>query len=116
MYSRTFSDKPSGVPPHYGGTALQGDGHRREPCREEGHKPREDEDCRKTCHEPPRSANGECDQTPPPPERGGILSRLFPFDIKGDDLLLLGIALLLLSEGCDYEYLPLLLLFLLIVH
>ena len=113
MYSRAFPNEHTELPPHYGGTALQGDGRKREQRHEECREPTE-----KECHEPPRPPHEECgkDHPPPPPERGGILSRLLPFDIKGDDLLLLGIALLLLNEGCEDEYLPLLLLFLLIIH
>ena len=114
MYSRAFPNEHTELPPHYSGTALHSDGRKREHGHEECREPQQ----KKECHEPPKppheEGGGDC--SPPPPERGGILSRLLPFDIKGDDLLLLGIALLLLSEGCEDEYLPLLLLFLLIVN
>ena len=109
MYSRNFSDKPTHLPPHYGGTALHGGQGREEKCKQEGRqKPPSEERCKEECREEKKAV-------PPPPERG-LLSHLLPFDIKGDDLLLLGIALLLLNEGCEDEYLPLILLFLLIVH
>lgn len=118
MYSRSFSDKPTHLPPHYGGTALTGHGGKdRETCDEEKqHKaPRHDEH-EKKCDEPSsEKPHGHAGERHSAPERG-FLSHLLPFDIKGDDLLLLGIALLLLNEGCEDEYLPLLLLFLLIIH
>lgn len=112
MYSRSFSDKAPHLPPHYGGTALQGEtcGRRREETDEE--RKTEREECRREC--PPRS-EAPCTDTPPPRTRG-LLSQLLPFDVKGDDLLLLAIALLLLGDGCEDDYLPLILLFLLIIH
>ena len=107
MYSRTFSDKPH-PPPEYGGTALsQNEDGGRDKCREAPHCQPPEEECHKPC-------NGE--HHAPPPHGRGLFSNLLPFDIKSDDLLLLGIALLLLNDGCEDEYLPLLLLFLLIVH
>ena len=116
MYSRSFSDQPTHLPPHYGGTALQSEGCQCEPCKkaeEHGHQCKEEH--RRGCPPPRREECAE-DRPPPPPPEGGLLSRLLPFDIKADDLLLLGIALLLLKDGCEDEYLPLILLFLLIVH
>lgn len=114
MYSRSFSDKPTHLPPHYGGTALkEAEGNKRDTCA----PPPKKEECRKECETPPKDNGRACaeDRPPPPPERG-LLSHLLPFDIKTDDLLLLGIALLLLNDGCEDEYLPLILLFLLIIH
>ena len=116
MYSRTFSDKPH-PPPEYGGTVLsQNEGREDGHCRKEAHHRPPEPECQKPS-EPPCGAQKECEgeHRPPPPERG-LLSHLLPFDIKSEDLLLLGIALLLLNDGCEDEYLPLLLLFLLIVH
>lgn len=114
MYSRSFSDQPTHLPPHYGGTALQGEGCRGEPRRKEEHEHHREEVRHKDC--PPPREECAADRPPPPPPERGLLSRLLPFDIKGDDLLLLGIALLLLGDGCEDEYLPLILLFLLIIH
>ena len=96
MYSRDFSDRHPPLPPHYGGTAF-GEGEERG---------------REECPAPPP----KCEEPSTPPPKGGILDGLLPFHLKGDDLLLLGLALLLLGDGCEDEYLPLLLLFLLIVH
>ena len=115
MYSRSCSDQPSHLPPHYGGTALHGEGCKSEPCRSEEHEKKREEAKRKDCP-PPRREECPEDRPPQPPPERGLLSRLLPFDIKGDDLLLLGIALLLLGDGCEDEYLPLILLFLLIIH
>ena len=95
MYSREFSDKHR-LPPHYGGTAFA-----------------EEE---RGCEEYPAPDPCEKAPPPPPPPSRGLLDGLLPFHLKGDDLLLLGLALLLLSEGCEDEVLPLLLLFLLIIH
>ena len=110
MYSRDFSDKRPHLPPRYGGTAFT-----------EGEPKRERRICEDT-----KAAKRECEggDTLPPtgeppcerPRGRGFLDGLLPFDLKGDDLLLLGLALLLLNDGCEDEYLPLLLLFLLIVH
>lgn len=102
MYSREFSDKRPHLPPHYGGTAFtEGEGAR--PCPEEVRGE----------GKPPPDAGAGC---PPPQKRRGLLDTLLPFELNGDDLLLLGLALLLMNDGCEDEYLPLLLLFLLIVH
>lgn len=100
MYSREFSD--SRLPPRYGGTAFR-ERHRAPPREEE---------------RPP------CEETPPPPppceERGheppSLLDRLLPGGVELEDLLLLGLALLFLADGCDDGYLPLILLFLFIVR
>ena len=81
----------------------------------EEHEKKREEAKRKDCP-PPRREECPEDRPPQPPPERGLLSRLLPFDIKGDDLLLLGIALLLLGDGCEDEYLPLILLFLLIIH
>ena len=104
MYSREFSDKRPHLPPRYGGTAFT-EGEREREHTEGGHG-----ECKSP--EPPKG-DGECAYPPP---RRGLLDGLLPFELKGDDLLLLGLALLLLNDGCEDEYLPLLLLFLLIVH
>ena len=102
MYSRTFSDDHTDLPPHYAGTALHKDRHKKPPCPEDSKIPPPEEEYRKACHTPPRPPAEDCTEPPPPPpEHSGLLSRLLPFDIKGDDLLLLGIALLLLNEGCE---------------
>ena len=117
MYSRSFSDKPH-LPPEYGGTALaQNEERGRADCKKEPPCRPHEQQAHTPCdmpHDAPCDGGGG-HRPPPPPERG-LLSHLLPFDIKSDDLLLLGIALLLLSDGCEDEYLPLLLLFLLIVH
>ena len=120
MYSRSFSDGGD-LPPHYSGTALQ------RPREEPPHGTKEEAppSCRADCkQEEPRHIpdtcadakkqeasrqNEECGQ----PE--GLLARLLP-GVAGGDLLLLGIALLLLFDGCEDEFLPLVLLFLLVVH
>ena len=100
MYSREFSD--SRLPPRYGGTAFR-ERHRPPPCEEE---------------KPP------CEEAPPPPppcedkqkETPSLAERLLPAGIELEDLLLLGLALLFLADGCDDDYLPLILLFLFIVR
>jgi hypothetical protein len=114
MYSRDFSDRRP-LPPEYGGTALtHGRREQHTPNEEEGRRP--PPPCEEACEE-------ECPKRPPPPppreERSGILplfERLLPAGIDTGDLLLLGLAVLLLLDGCEDELLPLLLLFLLIVH
>ena len=117
MYSRTFSEKPH-LPPEYGGTALSKDEEREHArCKKEPPCPPPEPQAHKPCDipgDPPCGDSGE--HRPPTPPARGLLSHLLPFDIKSDDLLLLGIALLLLNDGCEDEYLPLLLLFLLIIH
>ena len=107
MYSREFSD--SRLPPRYGGTALRERRHP-SPCEEE----------RPPCEEerPP------CEEAPPPPpprvdKRNGahsLLERLVPSGLPLEDLLLLGLALLFLADGCDDDYLPLILLFLFVIR
>ena len=114
MYSRDFSDRHA-LPPEYGGTALGRE--RREhtppPCEEE--RPQE-------VHPSPEGEGCREERPPPPPpreERGSLFplfGRLLPEGIDSSDLLLLGLAILLLLDGCEDELLPLLLLFLLIVH
>lgn len=113
MYSRDFSDSRP-LPPEYSGTAL-GQGRRSEPP---------DEEVREAHHTAPPEEGG-CDaerKTAPPSReesRGGILplfERLLPKGVDPGDLLLLGVALLLLLDGCEDELLPLLLLFLLVIH
>lgn len=119
MYSRSFSDKPPSLPPQYGGTALSGHGERdKDECDEKEREKacKRDEGKQSRFEEKAEHAEGCEGKRPPPPPERGLLTHLLPFDIKGDDLLLLGIALLLLNEGCEDEYLPLLLLFLLIIH
>lgn len=126
MYSRDFSDKaPGGLPPHYGGTAF-GRGRQKEPCPKEERCPSEQE--REGISDAPHRHEDEpCDDRgshgkPPPPKtdctspKGSLLSRLLPFGNDSSDLLLLGLAILLLSDGCEDELLPLILLFLLIIN
>lgn len=118
MYSRSFSDKPPHLPPQYGGTALKGgeENGSEKGDKEEACSAPKKEECEKDTG-PQRDRGQECaGSRPPPPPARGLLSHLLPFDIKGDDLLLLGLALLLLNDGCEDEYLPLILLFLLIIH
>ena len=114
MYSRDFSDRHP-LPPEYGGTALVRERRAPPPPSEEGaHCP------------PPREEDEEeacptaCPPPPPPREEGGglfpLFGKLLPAGIDSRDLLLLGLAVLLLLDGCEDEVLPLLLLFLLIVH
>ncbi len=134
MYSREFSDTTEGrVPPHYGGTALggrrhgEGDGGRHRPAppperREERNEERNEE--RGVGHGRREQREEPCPPPPPPPcedtAKGRGLSfalrRLLPESIDTGDLLLLGLAILLLSDGCEDEFLPLILLFLLIIH
>ncbi len=141
MYSRSFSDRSPIPPPEYSGTAwrrehkgrdtppgARGEAHQRE--RDEGrdfereeHSRKEESSCKEDspCKEEP-----SCKERPHRREdhpckeeetgRGSLLGRLLPFGIKEEDLLLLGIALLLLLDGCEDTSLPLILLFLLIVH
>ena len=113
MYSRDFSDRHP-LPPEYGGTALTHGRREHTAPTEEDH-----------CPPPSREEAGEEERTkrppPPPPqeERGGLFplfERLLPSGIDSGDLLLLGLAVLLLLDGCEDELLPLILLFLLIVH
>lgn len=128
MYSREFSDTAEGrLPPHYGGTALggrrhgEGDGGRHRPpppSREE-----REERCEDPHHAEGREGARPCPPPPPPCEEkvkgGGLtgaLRHLLPESVDTGDLLLLGLAILLLSDGCEDEFLPLILLFLLIVH
>ena len=99
MYSREFSD--SRLPPRYGGTAFR-----------ERHRP-----------PPPEEERPPCEEAPPPPckeegeEKGGtLLGRLLPKDLSLEDILLLGLALLFLADGCDDDYLPLILLFLFVIR
>lgn len=116
MYSRTFSDKPH-PPPEYGGTVLSQHGDEgRDKCREAPHCKPPEEECGGPCAPCDTHEGHDGGHRPPPPHGRGLFSNLLPFDIKSDDLLLLGIALLLLNDGCEDEYLPLLLLFLLIIH
>ncbi len=104
MYSRAFQDRPSFVPPHYGGTALSEETTaKKEACP----TPQVTEEERTPCKETRREE---------PPFGASLLSRFLPHSIRGEDLLLLGVALLLLLDGCDDEFLPLLLLFLLIIR
>ncbi len=118
MYSRDFSDRRT-LPPEYGGTALARGGREHTPRGHGEEKPPE-----------PPPPDGEAredscrgDSTPPPSpsreEKGGffpLFERLLPTGIDSSDLLLLGLAVLLLLDGCEDELLPLMLLFLLIVH
>ena len=120
MYSRSFSDGGD-LPPHYSGTALQ---------RPRGELPHGTEEavplsCRADCkqEEPHRIPDTHADTHAQDASRQsegcgkpqGLLERLLP-GVAGGDLLLLGIALLLLFDGCEDEFLPLILLFLLVVH
>lgn len=135
MYSREFSDRAErrSLPPHYDGTALRRARAEREgreetpPCQEDAHercepqgqdmhrdrerKPRteapSDNDCR--TENPPHG--GRRDDTPPSFLRG----LLHPGE-DGGELLLLLVAVLLLADGCEDEYLPFLLLLLLIIN
>ena len=116
MYSRAFQEGGERLPPHYGGTALRQGQHREDEREEERRPPPECEaKCqrdtnREECCEPPR----ECSPGGEPPKGG--LHFLLPYGIRFEDLMLLGLAVLLWLDGCEDEYLPLLLLFLLIVH
>ena len=97
MYSRTFSGRADHLPPHYGGTAL----------REEAR-----------CEPPPppcesEQAQSDAPHAPCPPPKG---EGLLPYGLSLEDLLLLGLAVLLWLDGCEDDYLPLLLIFLLVVH
>ena len=122
MYSRDFSDRKPIVPPDYGGTAYRREREKKEdppsPKRPPPQKehPRE-EGCRENppCHEEPCREEPPCREDTKDGSRG-LLGRLLPFGIREEDLLLLGIALLLLLDGCEDRYLPYILLFLLIVH
>ena len=119
MYSRDFSDKTvTGLPPQYGGTAFGRSKHREPPA---------PPPCQDTCHsecqkkqEPESKKEEHCPPPPPRPESApilkGILGRLLPGGHEGSDILLVGLALLLLSDGCEDELLPLILLFLLLIH
>ena len=114
LYSREFSD--SRLPPRYGGTAFR-ERHRPPPCKEEGPPPREEK--RRSCEE--EGAPGENAPPPRPCEERGheppsLLDRLLPGGVELEDLLLLGLALLFLADGCDDDYLPLILLFLFIIR
>lgn len=115
MYSRAFGDTGDRLPPHYAGTALK-----REPPREEYREEPREEERRESCAPPHEEAHGPCDscegradkrEPPRPPFHLAL-----PYGIRFEDLLLLGLAVLLWLDGCDDEYLPLLLLFLLVVH
>ncbi|MBO7293191.1 MAG: hypothetical protein J6V07_04580 [Clostridia bacterium] len=107
MYSREFSD--SRLPPRYGGTAFRE--RHRSPPREEERPPCEEE-------RPP------CEEAPPPPppredkrrEPHALFEKLLPAGLPLEDLLLLGLALLFLADGCDDDYLPLILLFLFVIR
>ncbi|MBQ2719813.1 MAG: hypothetical protein IJF73_07085 [Clostridia bacterium] len=120
MYSRDFSDRGEGrMPPEYHGTALGG--RHRGADEERGHRPPPKEP-------PPKEA--PCDGDVEPREEAGapgcderpkgagapLLGRFLPAGVDTGDLLLLGLAILLLSDGCEDEFLPLILLFLLIVN
>lgn len=115
MYSRSLQD-PGSLPPHYGGTVLREGGREKpsSPCP----KPPEREDCapcreeRPSAHTPPVDKEPCRGDSPLP----ALLSRLLPAGIESSDLLLLCLSLLLLTDGCEDEFLPLVLLFLLIVH
>lgn len=117
MYSRSFSEGGGNLPPHYSGTALR---------EQERDIPKKGKEGEAVCEAP---TDGVCAPCPPPPQPpppphggahggkalGGLLGRLLPGVDEGD-LMLLGIALLLLFDGCEDEFLPLILLFLLVVH
>ena len=115
MYSRDFSDNRS-LPPQYDGTVLGRRGEappeqrREEPCGPPPPERKGGEPCRED-RKPP---------SPPKKEAKGnlfpLFERLLPEGIDSSDLLLLGLAILLLLDGCEDELLPILLLFLLIVH
>ena len=116
MYSRHFSDNGI-LPPEYGGTALGRARHSDPPPQ----KHPTEECTQEERHPPLPSEEAGCPERPPIPrsEGGGLspfLKRLLPRGVDPNDLLLLAIALLLLSDGCEDELLPLLLLFLLVVH
>ena len=117
MYSREFSDKSErhSLPPHYGGTALHRE-KREEPARPphtppeecESHEPRKEDPCPKKeepCHSKERSEGGF-----------SLLRGLLRHGEDGGDLLLLLVAVLLLADGCEDDYLPFLLLLMLIVN
>lgn len=103
MYSRTFCEGGDHLPPKYNGTAL-----RREPP----------PSCE--CEEPPCAKPEE--PCPPPscpegaPRKTAPWQLHLPYGIRLEDLLLLGLAILLWLEECEDEYLPFLLLFLLLIH
>ena len=118
MYSRAFGENGERVPPQYGGTAL----HRRERRDEERESERLQEEGEDRVKECPRD---ETEGVAPPPREECAtkqetpctgLRLPLPYGIRLEDLLLLGLAVLLWLDGCEDEYLPLLLLFLLIVH
>ena len=123
MYSRNFSDREPIPPPEYGGTAWRREREEHEkapppkgrpPCKDapRGEAPSGEEHA----HKESPSAKEEGRRKEEGAEREGIFGKLLPFGIKEEDLLLLGIALLLLLDGCEDRYLPFILLFLLIVH
>lgn len=110
MYSRAFQQSGEHLPPHYGGTALR----QREHREAEGDCERKEGQCPPPEHERecPQDTHAEEACQPPPPAPHFPL----PYGIRLEDLMLLGLAVLLWLDGCEDEYLPLLLLFLLIVH
>ncbi len=135
MYSREFSDSFRGLPPQYGGTAFRKARHEMPP-REEREKQeeceeRENRPPRRESTPPPERKDCPCEDSPPKKttcrERpdlcegdggslSGLLGKFLPAGIEAEDLLLLGIALLLLADGCEDSYIPMILLFLLIIH
>ncbi len=139
MYSREFSDRAErrSLPPHYGGTALRhGRAEEGRRADREKHEEEKREDCKQkekpTCDigqaEKGREGRGEraekkaCKEGKPP--HGGrsedgffsLLRGLLHPGEDGGDLLLLLVAILLLTDGCEDEYLPFLLLLMLIVN
>ena len=107
MYSREFSDRRRPPPPEYSGTAL------RPPpppsCEERPTPPREERDS-------PCEEEGPCRERDEASRPRGLLEGLIPRGISGEDLLLLGLALLLLLDECEDRLLPYLLLFLLVIR
>lgn len=117
MYSRHFSDRYT-PPPEYGGTAFA---HHTPP---HGAPPHEEPPCEEAHREEHSCEEPSCSPCLPPPHRREeapchserLLRGLLPSGISGEDLLLLGLALLLLLDGCEDRVLPYLLLFLLVVR
>ncbi len=133
MYSRDFRESEElRVPPHYHGTAVarQRPEQPQEPTpmpppveeRGEGQEasPSPDEiPVAAPAHREPPKREGSCGKGDPPLPAGdwiGSLLRKYLPGVESADLLLLGIALLLLNDGYEDSWLPLLLLVLIVVR